>query len=140
MIRVVAANHFSSRWLTDGSEVLDCKFPSRLHSLSATSGEEHSVEVARRELGESASETRRRFSGVTPEREVGELFGLSTCGFCELGATMPNVDGEQAAKAIEELSSGGVIHIRALAALDNGQSVSLGSSKSGEVAPDMSSR
>jgi hypothetical protein len=126
--------------LTDGSEVLDCKFPSRLHSLSATSGEEHSVEVARRELGESTSETRRRFSGVTPEREVGKLFGLSTCGFSELGATMPNVDGEQATEAIEELSSCGVVHVCALATFNNGQSIALSSSESGEVAPDMSSR
>jgi hypothetical protein len=119
---------------------LDCKFPSRLHSLSTTSGEEHSVEVARRELGESTSETRRRFSGVTPKGEVGEFFGLSTRGFCELGATMPNVDGEQATEAIEKLSSCGVIHICALATLNDGQSIALSSSESGEVAPDMSSR
>ena len=52
---------------------------------------------------------------------------------------MPNVYGEQAAEAIEKLASGRVVHICALATLNNGQSVSLGSSKSGEVAPDMSS-
>ena len=52
---------------------------------------------------------------------------------------MTNVDGKQATKAIEELASCGVVHISALATLNNGQPISLRSSKSGEVAPDMSS-
>jgi hypothetical protein len=125
--------------LADSGKVLNRKFPGRLHGLATTGGEEHPVEVSWSKLGESTRKTCRRLSGVTPKREVGKFFGLSAGGFSELGAAMPNVYGEQAAEAIEELASGGVVYICALATFNDGQSIALGSSKSGEVAPNMSS-
>ena len=100
-------------------EVLAGHLPGGLDGFGSTCREEHPVHVAGGEFGDSRCELCCRGMGVSPDREVSELFGLFAGGIGELGSPVPDLGHEQAGQRIEILLAVLVPHVAAVATLDD---------------------
>ncbi|SKV25463.1 Uncharacterised protein [Mycobacteroides abscessus subsp. abscessus] len=87
-------DHFVFSGFSGQLEELFGQLPRAFHRLSATGGEEDTVQVARRVPGEAISELDRRLGGIRPQREIGEFFGLTGRGLRQFGTAMPGLHDE----------------------------------------------
>jgi hypothetical protein len=122
-------------YLAGQLEVLLRELPRTLDGLATARGEEDSVEVAWRVIGDALGQFDRRRGGERPQREERE--GLSLLGrrLGEFGAAVADLHDEQPRQAVDELVAVAVPDVDALAAGDDrrGDVVAV----AGEVAPEV---
>ena len=101
------------------------ELPRRLDRLRAAGGEEHAVEVARRELRDARREFDRGRVRVAPVRVEAELLGLRGGRLAELGAAVADVHAVERREAVEVALAVLVVDVAALAPDDHGHRVVL---------------
>ena len=66
-----------------------------LNRFRSAAGEEHAVEIARRQVGDAGSQLDRPRVGEGPVGVEAQLFGLVGSGLSDVGTAMADVDAEQ---------------------------------------------
>ena len=123
-----------------GPEVLPGELPRRLDGLGAAGGEEHAVEVARRELRELGRELDRGRVRVAPDREVLERARLFGRRLGQVAPTVAELHREEAGERVEVALAVGVPQVAALTAGDDRDLVALVRAEPGEVHPEVVAR
>ena len=95
------------------------ELPRRLHRLRAARGEEHAVEVARRQPGDARRQLDRARVRVAPVGVEAELLGLVGGGLAELGAPVADVHAVQRREAVQVALAVLVVDVAAVAAHDH---------------------
>jgi hypothetical protein len=121
--------------LATGGVVLAGQLPCRLDRLAAAGGEEHTIEVARGQLGQSGRQLDRHRMGVGPQGEVGQRLGLLGHGVGDRTPSMTGVHGVQPGQAVEVPLAVGIPDITALTSIDDGNLGWIRRRQLGKVAP-----
>jgi hypothetical protein len=95
------------------------ELPRRLDRLRAAGGEEHTVEVARREAGDARGELDRARVSVAPVRVETELLSLLRGGLPELSAAVADVHAVQRREPVQVALAVLVVHVAAIASHDH---------------------
>ena len=115
------------------------ELPRRLDRLRAAGGEEHAVEVSRRELGDPRGQLDRARVGVAPVGVEAELLRLRAAAAPELRAAVADVHAVQRRQAVEVALAVLVVDVAALAPDDHRHLVALGvGAHAREVHPQVS--
>ena len=95
------------------------ELPRRLDRLRSPRGEEHAVQISRRERGDPRGELDRARVGVAPVRIEAELLRLPSRGLPELGAAVADVHAVQRREPVEVALAVLVVHVAAVALHDH---------------------
>ena len=96
VVRNVARNGFCALWLPDGLEILPRQLPGRLDRFTAASGEEDTVYIPRRQVGQTLGQFDGRRVGIAPQGEVCQLLRLASAGLGQLAPTVARLYYEKA--------------------------------------------
>ena len=135
----VAGDHLGPLGLSDGLEVGAGELPRRLDGFGPAGGEEHPVEITGSELGQPGRQLDGRRVRRRPDRVVGELLGLASPRFGEVGPAVAGLHDEQARQSVEVRAAVDVVEAGSRSPGEDGDLAVLVCPQPGEVHPQVTS-